>query len=369
MLFGKQLSQSSSFLTGKGRKKRTKEPIGVKGTSTMSASTTAPQTNATHFNLASPSVIQIREEENRGVKVEKGHEGTRNSPIIVAPFQNGRQGSKNEPIYLEDEVEVIGDCSHPIYVDDYRLGDEPKKMMVQFTINESVLDLECFEVGPSDLKGKRPKREREHRSRRSVWEVGESSNPPPCEPDVYCGICMEAKFKYDRFSLKNCSHLYCSSCVSQYVEAKVEENVTSIRCPDPSCKDGYLEPEMCRLILKPEVYDQWGAALCEAMIGSMKFYCPYKDCSALLIDERVEGGGEVIMQSECPHCFRLFCAQCKVPWHSGVSCEDFAMLGADGRGREDILLRNMAKDYQWQRCPKCKFYVERISGCMLILCR
>ena len=278
MLFGKQLSQSSSFLTGKGRKKRTKEPIGVKGTSTMSASTAVPQTNATHFNLASPSVIQIREEENRGVKVEKGHEGTRNSPIIVAPFQNGRQGSKNEPIYSEDEVEVIGDCSHPIYVDDYRLGDEPKKMMVQFTINESVLDLECFEVGPSDLKGKRPKREREHRSRRSVWEVGESSNPPPCEPDVYCGICMEAKFKYDRFSLKNCSHLYCSSCVSQYVEAKVEENVTSIRCPDPSCKDGYLEPEMCRLILKPEVYDQWGAALCEAMIGSMKFYCPYKDC-------------------------------------------------------------------------------------------
>ena len=75
------------------------------------------------------------------------------------------------------------------------------------------------------------------------------------------------------------------------------------------------------------------------------------------------------MQSECPHCFRLFCAQCKVPWHSGVNCEDFAMLGADGRGREDILLRNMAKDYQWQRCPKCKFYVERISGCMLILCR
>ncbi|KAI3996446.1 hypothetical protein MKX01_013231 [Papaver californicum] len=129
---------------------------------------------------------------------------------------------------------------------------------------------------------------------------------------------------------------------------------------------GVLEPEFCQSILPPEVFDRWGKALCEALIhGAKKFYCPFKDCSALLLDEGVGG----ISQSECPHCRRLFCAQCKVPWHAGIICAEFQKLNVDERGREDIMLIEAAKKNKWQRCPKCKFYVERSSGCLYIKCR
>ncbi|GJS10840.1 zinc finger, C6HC-type containing protein [Tanacetum coccineum] len=39
---------------------------------------------------------------------------------------------------------------------------------------------------------------------------------------------------------------------------------------------------------------------------------PFKDCSALLVDD----GGEAVTSSECPHCNRLFCAQCKEKSHT-----------------------------------------------------
>jgi len=50
--------------------------------------------------------------------------------------------------------------------------------------------------------------------------------------------------------------------------------------------------------------------------SSQKFYCPFKDCSALLLKDvpevrsSTEPAVVVIKESECPECRRLFCAQC-----------------------------------------------------------
>jgi E3 ubiquitin-protein ligase RNF144 len=58
-----------------------------------------------------------------------------------------------------------------------------------------------------------------------------------------------------------------------------------------------------------------------------------------------------------------------VPWHSGIECEEFQRLNEDERGREDLMLRELAKDKKWSRCPQCKFYVERTEGCPHMICR
>nr|GEV97123.1 zinc finger, C6HC-type [Tanacetum cinerariifolium] len=86
------------------------------------------------------------------------------------------------------------------------------------------------------------------------------------------------------------------------------------------CRDRSLVPK--------EVLDRWDNALCESLIkGSEKFYCPFKDCSALLVDD----GGEAVTSSECPHCNRLFCARCKVSWHAGMDCEEYQSLIEKGK--------------------------------------
>uniref|UniRef100_A0A0E0M1A9 RBR-type E3 ubiquitin transferase n=1 Tax=Oryza punctata TaxID=4537 RepID=A0A0E0M1A9_ORYPU len=186
--------------------------------------------------------------------------------------------------------------------------------------------------------------------------------------EFYCTICMETVDAIERFDIPGCTHAFCASCVRQYIAAKVEENVLSIGCPDPVCKDngGPLHPEACRDVIPPQLFQRWGDALCYLALSSLKFYCPFSDCSALLVDDPGDGE-EAITNAECPHCSRMFCAQCRVPWHDGATCAEFQKLGKDERGQDDLLLRKVAQDSKWQRCPKCKMYVERVEGCVWAL--
>ncbi|XP_077230572.1 uncharacterized protein LOC143863701 isoform X2 [Tasmannia lanceolata] len=222
------------------------------------------------------------------------------------------------------------------------------------SFSSSIINLSAFNLSHRNLL----------REKESVTETGQSSNSD--WESIFCPICMEPKSPNESFTIKGCSHVFCSDCMIKYVASKIQDNTARIQCPDLRCK-GVLEPEFCRSILPPEVFERWGNVLFESLIsGSMKFYCPYKDCSGLLLDER--GGRVVIKESECPHCRRLFCAQCKVPWHSGIGCAQFQKLGKGEREREDIMLMNLAKNRNWQRCPECRFYVERLEGCPFMRC-
>ncbi|PHU19019.1 hypothetical protein BC332_10170 [Capsicum chinense] len=157
------------------------------------------------------------------------------------------------------------------------------------------------------------------------------------------------------------SHSYCKNCIAKYISSKLQENISRILCPVTAC-NGELEPQSCGSILPYDVFVKWGDAFCESMIlVSEKFYCPFKDCSALLIDE-CAGENMVIDQSECPDCRKLFCAKCKVPWHSGFVCEKFDKLNNDEREVEGLQLMKLAKSQGWQRCPSCMMYVEKSEG-------
>ncbi|XP_077240898.1 E3 ubiquitin-protein ligase RSL1-like [Tasmannia lanceolata] len=187
-------------------------------------------------------------------------------------------------------------------------------------------------------------------------EIGESSGS-------LCQICIETKPHEEMFRNENCSHVFCSDCISKHIAAKIQQNITMVECPYLGCQ-GLLEPEFCRAIIPVEVFERWENGVFESMVFE-RFYCPFKDCSAIMVDD----GGVVVTQSECPECHRLFCAQCKVAWHSGVECEEFQSLNRDERGRDDLIVMELAKSSKWKRCPRCRFYVEKNEGCQHITCR
>ncbi|GAB4841935.1 hypothetical protein Ancab_011892 [Ancistrocladus abbreviatus] len=173
-------------------------------------------------------------------------------------------------------------------------------------------------------------------------EKGESSGG-------FCSICMDSKPITEIFrGVKNCcSYAFCNGCIGKYVAVKIQENISMVSCPNMGCK-GVIEPEDCRDILPEEVFERWESALCESMIlGSQKYFCPFEDCSALLVDD----GGEAVKAAECPYCRRLFCAQCRVPWHGGIGCTEFQTLGKDEREEEDIMALRLAKEKQMDEVP------------------
>ncbi|KAJ8447527.1 hypothetical protein Cgig2_031140 [Carnegiea gigantea] len=192
---------------------------------------------------------------------------------------------------------------------------------------------------------------------KGALELWESSD----DKLVFCGICMESKQNPEIFEgLRECKHSFCIDCIVKYIASKMKEKSIPIECPNPNC-NRVIEPEYCGSILPKDVFERWESALFEAsVLGVQKFYCPFKDCSVLMVDD----GGDEVTQSECPYCHRLFCARCRVGWHVGFTCQEFRTLEKDESDKEDILFMKLAKDKQWRRCSKCKFYVEKTEGCL-----
>lgn len=191
-------------------------------------------------------------------------------------------------------------------------------------------------------------------------EGSSSSDDDQCSSGMsFCDICIESKAKCEtRHSTSKCSNIYCSVCITKHITAKIQENISMITCPD-STGNETLEPHLCRDIISGQVLDRWENALCEAsVLASQKIYCPFKDCSVMLVND---DDGVIVRSTECPHCNRLFCAHCQVPWHSDLTCDDFQEIKRGGK--DAILLINLAKDQKWTRCPSCRFYVEKVEGC------
>ncbi|MBA0810507.1 hypothetical protein Gohar_002498 [Gossypium harknessii] len=181
-------------------------------------------------------------------------------------------------------------------------------------------------------------------------------------PTYVCEICVEPKPLDISFNIKGCSHFYCIECTVKYIKSKLDDNVSRIQCPVTDC-EGVLDPDFCREILPRDLFNRWGKALCEsALLGSEKLYCPYKDCSALLVND----GEKRIKRFPCPLCKRVFCVQCKVAWHSGADCIKFQKLKNLG---SDIMLVDLAKRKKWRQCPNCSIYVEKSAGCCYVKCR
>eukprot|EP01018_Ginkgo_biloba_P027910 Gb_32390 [translate_table: standard] len=189
---------------------------------------------------------------------------------------------------------------------------------------------------------------------------------------VLCGICLEAKKPSEIFDNLLCSHQFCSNCIVQHIRIKLQLKMIPIQCPASNCTE-HLTPQQCQTILPEETFDLWSVALVEADIpDSQRFYCPFPECSVLLLKDVLETGsssGALIKQAECPVCKRLFCAQCSVPWHAGLDCSDFQQLSSAEKEKDDLMLFRLAKEKHWQRCTRCKLMVEKESGCCHMTCR
>ncbi|CAL1375154.1 unnamed protein product [Linum trigynum] len=173
-------------------------------------------------------------------------------------------------------------------------------------------------------------------SRISWWprtEPNSCSSPKPAKwPFFVCQICFETSTQ-DSFNPKGCDHVYCTACTAKYIDTKLSDNKNRILCP-------------------------WEASLAESAIDDAhKLYCPYPDCSALLINDGAGG---------CRPGRWLFFRRCRVPWHSRMDCGKYQRSKAK---REDKMVVELAKANQWKRCPGCRMYVSKQSGCSHIICR
>ncbi|RDX72527.1 putative E3 ubiquitin-protein ligase, partial [Mucuna pruriens] len=167
-----------------------------------------------------------------------------------------------------------------------------------------------------------------------------------------CSICCDDKPVPIMITLK-CSHTFCSHCLRAYADGKVQSCQVPIRCPQPGCKYCISATE-CRSFLPFTSFESLEKALSEADIDhSDRIYCPFPNCSVLLDPhECLSARASSSSQSdnsciECPVCQRFICVDCKVPWHSSLSCVEYQNLPEEERDASDITLHRLAQN---KRC-------------------
>jgi len=194
------------------------------------------------------------------------------------------------------------------------------------------------------------------RKTKTVIEQGQFSK-------VFCGICFDSVTDSNMFSNGSCNHPFCVKCISKYVKNQIKEKAVKLNCPDPECSVE-LKPEHLQSILPKKIIVDWESANCESSIAlKEKIYCPYENCSLLMVND----AACAVTSYECPSCHRLFCAQCKVPWHADMNCRQFQKSKRENKLDKNFL--ELAKRKRWQRCPTCSMHVQKAGGCMSVRCR
>ncbi|KAG8371368.1 hypothetical protein BUALT_Bualt13G0080400 [Buddleja alternifolia] len=158
--------------------------------------------------------------------------------------------------------------------------------------------------------------------------------------------------------------------MSKHVEFKLLQGVTP-KCPHENCKSE-LKLDSCKAFLSPELFDIMSERVKEASIpAEQRIYCPYPKCSSLFSKtelQRSKGSSNVVSEArECPKCGGIFCMNCKVPWHSNMTCSEFKRLDPCPYN-EDKKLMSLATQNLWRQCPKCNHMVSLAAGCYHIYC-
>ncbi|XP_020240594.1 uncharacterized protein LOC109819306 [Cajanus cajan] len=188
-----------------------------------------------------------------------------------------------------------------------------------------------------------------------------------------CSICCDDKPVPIMIMLK-CSHTFCSHCLRAYADGKVQSCQVPVRCPQPGCKYCISVSE-CRSFLPFTSFESLEKAVSEANIDhSDRIYCPFPNCSVLLDPhECLSARASSSSQSdnsciECPVCQRFICVDCKVPWHSSMSCVEYQNLPEEERDASDITLHRLAQNKRWKRCQRCRRMIELTQGCYHMTC-
>eukprot|EP01113_Clastostelium_recurvatum_P008481 TRINITY_DN14013_c0_g2_i1.p1 TRINITY_DN14013_c0_g2~~TRINITY_DN14013_c0_g2_i1.p1 ORF type:complete len:369 (-),score=23.33 TRINITY_DN14013_c0_g2_i1:23-1129(-) len=204
---------------------------------------------------------------------------------------------------------------------------------------------------------------------------------------ITCDICTEDIDIRHSFTIHECGHIYCVDCLNQFFICKVAQGVAlGMTCPHPHC-DCVIQPKDVKNVVHKEHYDKYDHCLLLDHLARDPdvVWCPRPSCSQptilsscvpsyggsglLSIDHddddgggRGGGAGSHAVVGRCASCLHHWCLRCQEEPHEGQSCEtgtkSLVQLHAWFSTNKDFV----------KRCPNCKVYIEKSSGCNHMSC-
>ena len=185
-----------------------------------------------------------------------------------------------------------------------------------------------------------------------------------------CIFCMEDFEENDIINpqIMECKKYVHGKCFIDYIEVELNNNRFPIRCPLCPGKEtheiNYKTILDCLLL-----YDKDNLAIKLENVSLNHLaqnnseeitFCPTPGCSYICFFDK--NGYHL----NCPLCKKDYCLRCKTDWHFNSTCEEYQKLKKEDEN--DAKFEEYVKGSKFKQCPKCKRWVEKISGCDHIDC-
>ena len=194
---------------------------------------------------------------------------------------------------------------------------------------------------------------------------GATDHTNPYVTQFTCSICFSQK---DVFYRKPCcTRLVCKDCMLQIIRTKVNDGIVHIPCPNPECNEVLNDQEVVVAIGEDaEMRDKYDRFALDARKGGSKKTCPR--CGFITEHKlpRKFRLKEEDVKLRCTSCDLEWCFKCHAPWHEGATCKAFRTGEKHFREWTKGLREN--GDANCQRCPMCRVYIQRTTGCDHMTC-
>lgn len=188
-----------------------------------------------------------------------------------------------------------------------------------------------------------------------------NEHPAPTQKATDCLICADGFDTSDLFQCPVCRQQFCLKCMNKLIESRMElSDDIEVKCV--ACYFVFDAPMIVKLLdPKAILFDNIVARMYSAQFHENIRYCSNPRCSNpfdWVTNKILPCGSNEIAMVSCPLCEEKTCANCRSPWHDGLTCDD------------DILRREETERLpKLRNCPSCGHLIERLTGCNTMTCR
>ena len=141
-----------------------------------------------------------------------------------------------------------------------------------------------------------------------------------------------------------CGHDYCKDCIKRLFLMAIRDELAF----PPRCCRQFIPLAAAEVFFTAE-FTQYFKDKAVEITTPNKTYCAWPTCSAFIPSGNINGETAI-----CPDCGLWVCTICKNRTHQGRDCPEDTALNE---------LLDTAKQAGWQRCYRCKRFVELSLGC------